>query len=763
MENIAYKNRNKEINDVINFIFDKKHQIFLYESKQGYGNTAFMNRIEFLLQKTPTVEFFSAELSPSENNPLHTITKKISCKDNRLYKRLQLFTDNSYGNYEMPLLPAILKDLSQSDTLATLFQTKSSLPIYAGFYQDRLKEIVFILIDEITKLKKVVIYIDNIQYIDNESIYELQALIRNPNVKFICCKTGTSSNFEKFYYETKYKFEYIELLFPIPDTNYVKKLGEIYHKQLTNDEAETILYQANKDIRKILYYLRKPVKKYLINSIEQQVLKIINLYNDFINEQMICKILNFSPYRNIFPFDSLNDILINLETKGYLQSLIAFESGQKSYKVISENIINIDVADHLVLSKTFLKYYKQEENISYKHLLQAWDFANYLEDKYNINFFSVSIIKEALKMGYIVNDNILNIVLSIHDDNTQILLATYLFCRTRYKQAKNILDRFIRKNNIHRSIKVMYAIILNRCREHSLAQIQLKSLIKTSQDIDELTILLSFLISNHIHNNKADEAVNIYEKYKLQIATSKKYPYFLRNAATLFEPHKAYQIRNTAKELFKKYNDLFGYYSTIINMTSYNLKNVSTSYAISQTLMAFEGLQQFNASQLHLASNNLGICYLIDDNYIEATKYFLLSQNNAKTIMPIAYSTFNLAAMYIKRGENKSAYDLIYGLERKVLSSNLPRLKGKLFLYIAIIEYVLGNYEKAYSACENVIKYSNSALNTSSYKIVNQLTQNMDKSYSYTPDLWNKIYSPCFLEYWTINSIEILNDNFLTL
>ena len=198
-------------------------------------------------------------------------------------------------------------------------------------------------------------------------------------------------------------------------------------------------------------------------------------------------------------------------------------------------------------------------------------------------------------------------------------------------------------------------------------------------------------------------------------------------------------------------------------MTSYNLKNVSTSYAISQTLMAFEGLQQFNASQLHLASNNLGICYLIDDNYIEATKYFLLSQSNAKTIMPIAYSTFNLAAMYIKRGENKSAYDLIYGLERKVLSSNLPRLKGKLFLYIAIIEYVLGNYEKAYSACENVIKYSNSALNTSSYKIVNQLTQNMDKSYSYTPDLWNKIYSPCFLEYWTINSIEILNDNFLTL
>jgi len=177
--------------------------------------------------------------------------------------------------------------------------------------------------------------------------------------------------------------------------------------------------------------------------------------------------------------------------------------------------------------------------------------------------------------------------------------------------------------------------------------------------------------------------------------------------------------------------------------------------------------------KVYLDSNNY--VYYLDVGQGDAT--FIVSEHRKDIILidsggkmeyqkeswQVRNSTFNLAAMYIKRGENKSAYDLIYGLERKVLSSNLPRLKGKLFLYIAIIEYVLGNYEKAYSACENVIKYSNSALNTSSYKIVNQLTQNMDKSYSYTPYLWNKIYSPCFLEYWTINSIEILNDNFLTL
>ena len=45
--------------------------------------------------------------------------------------------------------------------------------------------------------------------------------------------------------------------------------------------------------------------------------------------------------------------------------------------------------------------------------------------------------------------------------------------------------------------------------------------------------------------------------------------------------------------------------------------------------MAFEGLQQFGASQIHLAANNLGICYLMDDNYIEAIKYLTLSDRKS--------------------------------------------------------------------------------------------------------------------------------------
>ena len=172
-------------------------------------------------------------------------------------------------------MSALIKDLSQSETLAALFQPKSALPIYTGFYQNRLKEMFFILVDKISKAQKIVIFIDNIQFMDNESIYELQALLSNSKVKIICLKSGTGENFEKFYLETKYKYNYTELSFPTPDIKYVKKLGELYHKNLTNKEAEMLLFKSSGNVRKILFYMREPSGKQAIDSIKLQLLKIM--------------------------------------------------------------------------------------------------------------------------------------------------------------------------------------------------------------------------------------------------------------------------------------------------------------------------------------------------------------------------------------------------------------------------------------------------------------------------------------------------------
>lgn len=758
----AYKNRRKEINDVVNFIFSTDSQILFYESAQGIGNTAFISRVIYIMQKTASVQIFSAELSAEVRNPIHAITSGLCSKNNQLYQQLQMFTDQEYGTYEVPLLSSIIKDISQSDTLAALFQPKSALPIYAGFYQSRLKEIFFILADEITKTKTLVIFIDNIQFMDNESIYELQALLNNPKVKIVCSKSDAGENFEKFYLETQYKYAYTELSFPAPNISYVKKLGEIYHKSVSDKEADMILFKSRGNIRKILFHLREPSGKQSIDSIKLQTLKIIYLYNDFITSTTLVKILDASPYKKVFPVESIPTMLNALEKEGFLTTLTDINGRNKSYRVDSAYIPELDIADRLVISKSLLAYYKQSKELSYQHLLQAWDFSVLLKDQKSSQQFAVSIIRNALQMGYGVSKDIITAACTIKDEHIQLLIAIFFFCNAKYKQAKNLLDKFI-SDNTNRAIKVIYAITLNRCREHQAAEDRLKDLIDTSNNIDELAILISFLISNDVHSGKLVDAIEAYQTFDKQLKSSKKYPYFLRNAATIFEPSKAYSLRNMAKCMFEKNGDLFGYYSTIINLTAYNLENTPISYALSQVLMAFEGLQQFGASQIHLAANNLGICYLMDNNYIEAIKYLTMSIESAKTIMPIGYATFNLAAMYIKTGEPQTAYELVANLKQRVLSSGLPRLKGRYYLSMAVIEYVLGNYENSQKYSQLAIEGSNFAPGTKPFSVVSFLNENNKSSCQYKLEQWDELYAPCFLEYWTINSIDILADELLPL
>lgn len=757
----TYKNRKKEINDVVNFIFSADSQILLYESIKGLGNTAFISRIIYTLRTTKSVQLFSAELSLDVKNPIYAITNGISSKNNQLYQQLQMFTDQEYGTYEVPLLTSFIKDVSQSDTLAALFQPKSALPIYAGFYPSRLKEIFFSLANEITKTKTLVIFIDNIQFMDNESIYELQALLNNPKIKIVCIKSDTGESFEKFYLETKYKYTYTELSFPLPNISYVKKLAEIYHKNISDEEADIILFKSNGNIRKILFHLREPQKTDPIDSVKLQTLKIIYLYNDFITSKTLLKILDTSPYKKVFPNESIPAMLNTLEKEGFLKALIDFDGRSKSYHIDSAYVPQIDIADRLIICKSLLAYYKQSEKLSYQHLIQAWNFAVSLNEPKVSQQFAISIIRNALQMGYAVDKDIISDAQAITDNQTQLLVAVFFFCNARYKQAKTILDKFI-SDNTNRAINVIYAITLNRCREHQAAQKNLCNLIHTSTNVDELAILVSFLISNYVHSGKLTDAISVYQTFNEKLKSSKKYPYFLRNAATIFEPSKASQLRNMAKCIFEENGDLFGYYSTIINLTAYNLKNTPISYALSQALMAFEGLQQFGASQIHLAANNLGVCYLMNNNFVETIKYLTLSIEISKTIMPIGYATFNLAFMYLKTGETQMAYELVTNLKQQVLSSSIPRLKGRYYLSMAVIEYARGNYEDSQKSSRLAIMESNFAPGTKPYKVVSFLEKKYYESCSYETEQWKDLYAPCYLEYWTINSIDILADELLS-
>ena len=59
MKNVAYKNHKKEINELVDLLLNGKEQIILYNSHEGYGNTSFIGRCQYILHKTLKLQLFA--------------------------------------------------------------------------------------------------------------------------------------------------------------------------------------------------------------------------------------------------------------------------------------------------------------------------------------------------------------------------------------------------------------------------------------------------------------------------------------------------------------------------------------------------------------------------------------------------------------------------------------------------------------------------------------------------------------------------------
>lgn len=483
------------------------------------------------------------------------------------------------------------------------------------------------------------------------------------------------------------------------------------------------------------------------------------LYDDYLSQKELLQLCHIGPYGAIFTNKIVVDCLKKLEANNYVFSVLSISEQKKIYKPLSHCKPQIDIADKVIIYRSLLQFYCKKEKVDYKHLIHAFEIATELKEKDKQLIFAIKIVKTALQMGYIVNDNVINVLAKDEAYTSRMLTGIYFFCNANYQNAKYILEMLLFEKE-NRSLRVMYAISLNRCREHLEAENLFLSLIQSYDNIDELSILVTFLISNYVHSGNLNKAKETFEKYDDQLQSSRKYPYFLRNSATIFGFEKAYNLRSTAKNLFMEMNDQFGYYTTIVNMSAYYIKT-DVDYAVKQIQMSYEELQQYNAQQIHLAANNLGICYLCKDNYLQAMKYFNLCIEIAKTIMPITYASINLSNMYIKMGKDKDAYECIHKLEMRVNSSNLPRLKARFYYQAAFVNYIKGDFDTASKNIDLARANSYSTATKKYFSSMSFLSQKISDRIIYSEDMWDNLFSPCFLEYWTINSIDVLDNNLL--
>ena len=115
----------------------------------------------------------------------------------------------------------------------------------------------------------------------------------------------------------------------------------------------------------------------------------------------------------------------------------------------------------------------------------------------------------------------------------------------------------------------------------------------------------------------------------------------------------------------------------------------------------------------------------------------------------------------MKKGQFDIAHFYLEKLNKEIRDSKLTRLKAHFYLQYTFVKYANGNFPQANAAIINTQKYCSSTESSNLYVIASIIKNNIENNILYNDEMFNSLFVPCFLEYWTINSIDALSDDFL--
>lgn len=769
MTSIAYVNRRTEQNEAIAALMASETKILLYQCNSGYGITAFFKRLQYVLQSTDSIVIFNAELSDNRRDPIHQIVNTLTASNSGWTQAMQNLADEVYGEHEDSILKGGLKGIPYvGELLAALVDPQKALPVYTGFYADRLKELFFHLMNEGMHDKSVYIFIDNIQFVDTSSTYEIISLLQMPNVKLVLSYTGIADAADKLLLEIECSFYHLcRKPFGMPDEKHIIELGEVLNSAITPQEAKNILFHSNGNIRKIIYEIKKgPVFENANQSVMKVILSVSLICKAPLDTDELFAMISMSHVGMLITENDYVDALRCLEARGFIYTVLTLERKNQIFPLFDAatstiwNNLRSDLADMLVSKSLVLRFLnKTKDGLPFEKKQLGFSLSKELREP--VTFWCRQLIVEALQNGYLIENEWLD-EYTPNESSDQFVYAVALYKNHRYPKAKDLLEGLLRNSFNSRNVKLLYAFTLNRCRKHQASEYLLRQLLRSSICKNEQAILLSFLVSNCVHKKDLPQGKELVKTWTKQLEGCTYAGYFLRNAAALYSNDISYVYWSEALRLFVENNDDYGICTTRANMGRYYYYKGDIKRSIAVLEQAYQGLLKYGERQLHMIANNLGACYLLDSRLPDAYKYLQLSLSIAKSIVPRAYATMNLSGYYFAQNDYAAAHDSLLRLHSDVMSSNLHRLKARFMFAFAVTHYFCGNIAAAKGCLSEYKRHSDDAVDGSIGTALQVLTVRIDDEVMFQEaENWKPYFSPCFMEYWLSNPLCVISDDAL--
>lgn len=760
MKHIAYADRKQDVNTAMSFLLSENEKFICYRAEPGHGITAFFHRLCYLLQSTENIVCLYSELSDNARSPLHEVCKKIVVENGKLYQSLQVYADECHGEYSQDLLGSMVQDLpALGNTLAHLLDSPKALPIYSGYYPDVIKQLFFELVKKELANQIVVLFIDNVQNIDNSSICDVIALSDLDNVKVIMSQTGTSNLVEKLLLELGIKNHLSYIDFCEPSIECVQELWKSQSQTISAGDAQLLIKQTQGNIRSIVHaalYGTLPIKPHS-SMITNEILIFVHILQRPVSFDEISVMLNDSPTCSFIDSSEIRKTVDSLVQNGLLSCIYIF-GGEKNYyaRIRDENrklweaVIPND-ADALVYQDIVFRFLSAKISHTIEELVKLFELAKLVAPR-KIAHWGRKLLIESLKLGYPISSEWIDVVRTQPDPESQFLCAICLYKKWKYKDALTVIENIWSQVQDHRDARILYGLVLNRCRQHQKADEIIWDLISTSSINDEKAILLSVAISNCIHGGDEAKAKKIVDDYSASIESSSQYGYFLRNSATLYQEEIAEEKWKDAIKAFQHANDEYGELTTYANMARVYIRKGNASYAKECLERAYNGLMPYGIEQLHIVSNNLAVAYLYCGDIPSAKKHLQMAKVIAKSIMPQTYIAINECCIMLEEKHPKQALENLLSLKNDVDTTNLHRLKGRFYLALAGLYCVQGDFLDALAALE----HSEMFISSFSWLRKNIRECCLKRTIPCITNSFN-YFTPAYLEYWIANPLSIMS------
>ena len=210
-------------------------------------------------------------------------------------------------------------------------------------------------------------------------------------------------------------------------------------------------------------------------------------------------------------------------------------------------------------------------------------------------------------------------------------------------------------------LRILDAVALNRIRRHDESKQCIDELLNETSTIEEKALLVSYEIGGLLHEERWNEARDVWLSWVDRLQAAENYPYLLRNAAAVHmlppdhDLSAAIRLLEDALARFASNGDAFGEATTRCNygvaqVYARNMVAASDNFQRSYDFLSVLGTQHIQES-----GTNLGTALMLSGQYDRARLHMMKILLMMETNYPSIITATNLAMLDLIAGDGRAA------------------------------------------------------------------------------------------------------------